>query len=285
MKSWAAASVATLGLITAVYGGPAETAIVAAMKLSEQPNYSWVASVVDDARSYDIVGKTVKGGYTLATMPMIASVRRRLGRSVTDTQIETIFKGNVDCVILTDQGWRKPTELSSPATPDSESDTGVSPGTQGGARRPPGMGGPGGNRRRGAKNRPGDSEPSAYSNLQLALSRPHEELGVIVASNTEWRVEGDTVTGSLTETGAMLLLVRDGQEEISPVRASATFKLWIQNGAVIKYEVKAEGVLSVSGSFGKREIQVHQTTTTVVKDIGTTRFDVPEEARRKLGGG
>lgn len=231
------------------------------------------------------MGKTVRDGYTLATMPVIASVRRRLGRSVTDSQIETIFKGNVECVILTDQGWRKPTELSSPASPDSESEGSVSPGGPGGTRRPLGMGrSVGGSRRRSTKGRPEDAEPSAYSNLQFAISRPHEELGVIVASNTEWRVEGDTVTGSLNETGAMLLLVHDGQEEISPVRASGTFKLWIQNGAVTKYQVKLEGLLSVSGSFGHREIQVHQTTTTVLKDIGTTQFDVPEEARRKLGG-
>ena len=35
------------------FAGPREAAIVAAMKLSEQPNYSWTTTVTDDARTYD----------------------------------------------------------------------------------------------------------------------------------------------------------------------------------------------------------------------------------------
>jgi hypothetical protein len=37
---------------------PTDLAIVAAMKLPDAPNYSWVSEISDDARTYEIVGKT-----------------------------------------------------------------------------------------------------------------------------------------------------------------------------------------------------------------------------------
>lgn len=42
----------------AACAGPIEDAVVAVMRLSDRPNYTWVATVDDDARSYDIVGRT-----------------------------------------------------------------------------------------------------------------------------------------------------------------------------------------------------------------------------------
>ncbi|MGH7956079.1 MAG: hypothetical protein ACREH8_03595 [Opitutaceae bacterium] len=69
---------------------------MAIMRLSDEPSYSWVATVADDARTYDIFGRTIRGGYTHVTMPVINTVRRKLGRSVTDTEIDLIFRGNPD---------------------------------------------------------------------------------------------------------------------------------------------------------------------------------------------
>src|ERR1044071_6730315 len=90
---------AVWGITVAGRAGPTENAIMAAMRLSEQPNYSWVATISDDARTYDIVGKTVRGGFTRVKMPVINSVRRSLGRGVTDTEVDVIFRGNVACVL------------------------------------------------------------------------------------------------------------------------------------------------------------------------------------------
>src|SRR5215212_3330822 len=101
--------------------GPTESAILAAMRLSEQPNYSWVATVSDDARTYDIVGKTARDGFTAVKMPVVNSVRRQLRRSVTDTEMDIIFRGNVACVIQTDEGWRKPDELRYDGSADGDS--------------------------------------------------------------------------------------------------------------------------------------------------------------------
>ena len=123
----------------------------------------------------------------------------------------------------------------------------------------------------------------AYSNLQLGVSHPHEELGVIVGSHDELKVEGDIVTGSLTDLGAQLLLVRDGQKYIEPVSAAGTFKLWLRDGMVLKYQISLEGTLKVHLQSGRQRVRVHQVTDTLLKDIGSTTFEVPAQAREKLG--
>ena len=123
----------------------------------------------------------------------------------------------------------------------------------------------------------------AYSNLQLTLSRPHEELGIIVAGYTDIKADGDVVSGTLSETAAKLLLVHSGQKEITPLTASGTFRFWLKDGALVKYEVKLEGTLAVVANGDRHEIAVHQTATTDLKDVGATKFDVPDEAKKKLG--
>ena len=127
-----------------------------------------------------------------------------------------------------------------------------------------------------------DREDRAYSNLQLAISHPHEELGVIVGSHQEFTVEGDVVSGTLTDLGAQLLLVRDGQKDITPLRAAGSFKVWLRDGLVAKYQVKLEGILKIDTPNGQRNVQVNQTTHTVIKDVGTTTVIVPDQARVKL---
>ena len=244
---------------------------MAAMRLAEQPNYRWLATVADDARTYDIKGQTSRDGYTRVTMPLVNSLRRRLRRSATDTDIEFIFRGNVACVIATDEGWRTPAELpaASPEPTVARSPGGPSrggPGLASGSRRPDGT----------------DEGRRRYSNLQLGLSHPHEELGVIVSSHLDLHPDGDCFTGTLNELGARLLLVKDGQREISPVRATGTFTLWVREGLVTRYQVRLAGVLQVDTPGGRRQVSVTQTTDTTIRDVGTTQFDVPEEARIRL---
>lgn len=262
-------------------GGPVEDAIVASVRLSNEANYSWTSTIVDDARTYDIEGQTDRNGFTRARMPVINSVRRRMGRSVTDTQIETIFRGNVDCVLLTDIGWQRPDELreSMDSTTSQLGRTAASIGlipTAGSViYNSPSQ------QVRAAR---AEEKRRPYSNLQLAVSLPHEELGVIVSSHQTFHVEGDTVSGTLTDLGAQLLLVRDGQDDITPIRAAGSFKLWLRNGIVSHYHLKLEGILQVKigRSRNATQVLVQQSATTHIQKIGTTQVDVPDAARLKL---
>jgi hypothetical protein len=123
----------------------------------------------------------------------------------------------------------------------------------------------------------------SYSNLQLGLSLPHEELGIIVSSHASLNVEDGVAAGTLTELGAQLLLVRDGQKELTPLRGAGTFKLWLRQGSVEKYQVRLEGIIQVDTPNGRRQLAVTQTTDTLLKNVGTTEVNVPDEAIRKLG--
>ena len=55
-------------------------------------------------------------------------------------------------------------------------------------------------------------------------------------------------------------------------------KFWIKDGALTKYEFKVQGKVT----FNNNDMDVDRTTTTEVKDIGTTKVTVPEEAKKKL---
>ena len=90
--------------------GPAEQAIIAAMRLSERPNYSWHSSVTDDARTYDIEGRTDGSGCTWVRLPMVQSIADRLGRDA-DVDIEAFFLAGAPPVLHTARGWQSLTEL------------------------------------------------------------------------------------------------------------------------------------------------------------------------------
>ncbi|MSU53952.1 MAG: hypothetical protein EXS41_11280 [Opitutaceae bacterium] len=264
----------------ALHAGPIESGIVAAMKLPEAKSYSWVSLIEDDARSYDITGQTDKSDFSIVSMPMISAIRRRVSRGSanSDNQVDVIFKGAEHCVIQTPDGWKTPAELANAPRPDQRPG---GPGDGGGFPAGGFLGG--GPSRRGRKGSGPPGTPPPYSNLQLNLSRPHEEIGLIIGSYTEIQSDGDIITGTLSETGAKLLLVHAGQNELTPLKASGTFRLWVTNGSLEKYELRLDGTLSVETPSARRQVEVHQKSTTEIKAIGTTNFDVPEEARKKLG--
>lgn len=268
----------------ALRAGPAETAIVDALKLSSAHNYSWISDVVDDAGSYTIDGKTdlwENRDYSLVTMPLPASVRRNASRAAVGAgaEVTAIFRGDEKFVIETPNGWKKLDELGA-MDPRS---------SRGGAGRRGGRGGrgPGGRGSMGGASDPGESgrggTAGAYSNLQPSLSRPHDEIAIIVAGYTQLKAEADGVSGTLSETNAKLLLVHAGQKDIIPLSASGNFRLWLKDGALTKYQVKLEGRLAVTTGGSRREVDVHQTATTVVREVGRTTFEVPEAAKKKLG--
>ena len=263
--------------------GPTEQAILAAMKLSEQPNYSWVSTVNDDARTYEIEGKTNAAGYTWMRMPMVKSVAQRLGRDA-DSQIEVVFHGTSRCVLRTDNGWKTPGELPRRHRDWIDDEYFMMPPAPIGYMNhgrglitpdpldpfpvvlppPPAL--------------KEENETRPYSNAQFAVARPHDELAIIVSSYRDLKIDGDVVLGNLHDIGAQLLLVRDGQDHIKPVCAGGVFRLQIKNGMVVKYQLRLEGILIVD----RKKIHVRQQSITTVQKVGATALALPDEAQRKL---
>lgn len=265
-----------------VHAASVEVAIVAAMKLSEESNYSWRTSVIDDARSYEVDGRMCSG-YTWQRQPMPKTIAKRLGRGAGDL-LEAIFKDTYHYVIATDAGWRMLSELpkahadwqddewiyvSAPIwrTPDLPADES--------AFDPFGL--PRAIYLPVLRN---DEEASGrpYSNAQFALAQPHQELAIVVSCHTDLCVEGDVVSGRLNDIGAQLLLVHDGHEYIKPVVATGRFKLWLHGESVAKYVLELAGILVVERS----PVYVRQKSTTVLSNVGTTVFPLPLDVQERL---
>jgi hypothetical protein len=85
----------------------------------------------------------------------------------------------------------------------------------------------------------------------------------------------------MTEEGAKTLLTwrpPGGGEGPKVSGAQGSMKFWIKDGALIKYEFKLKGKVS----FNENEFDNDRTTTIEIKDVGTTKLNVPEDAKKKL---
>ncbi len=267
------------------------------MKLPDAANYTWSTTIDDDARTYAVDGQTDRASdLSLVNMPVVAALRRRVSSAPSSSvDLATVaFKGDEVYAIQTDKGWKNAGEIAAMSPANANTPYGGYPGGWGGMRRGRRgmMGGMGrgfpppddsGTAPNGDQNGDG-RQPPHYSNLQKTLSRPHEEVGIIVAGASDLKVEdGDVMGGTLSETAAKLLLVHAGQKEITPLKASGTFRFWVKDGALVKYEVKLEGRIAVVTNGDRHEIDIHQTAMTEIKSVGVTKFDVPDEAKKKLG--
>jgi len=91
----------------------------------------------------------------------------------------------------------------------------------------------------------------------------------------------DAYTGELTEEGAKSLMMFGGRggnngPEISG--AKATVKFWVKGGMLTGYETHVTGSMSFNGN----DVQRDTTTKVEIKDVGTTKVEVPEDAKKKI---
>jgi hypothetical protein len=275
MNSLAYACAALVVTAAAASTSTTDRAIIAAMKLSEQPNYSWLSLIDERSRSYEIEGKVTPAGITWIRMPMIQTIARHIGREA-DTQLEVFFNAHRVGVIRVGGDWRLPGEIA--LYRERESHDRSRPMVRGSAA---GRFGVAGGQSVGAaapffEDRRGKQTARA---LPFGVTYPHEELAVLVGSHVNLDASDDAVTGTLTELGAALLLVREGEADVEVLQSAGSFRIWLNRGVVIKYQLKLEGHLLVGG---RRKMHTQLRTTTLLKDVGATRVHVPDEAQEKL---
>jgi hypothetical protein len=83
------------------------------------------------------------------------------------------------------------------------------------------------------------------------------------------------------EAGAKELLTfcgRRGGNAPEPKNAKGSVKFWVKDGLLAKYELKLQGTMNFNGE----DRDIDRTTTVEFKDVGTTKVDVPEAAKKKL---
>lgn len=279
--------------LTGLRADPADDAIVAGMKLSTSPSYSWTTTTVRGSQTVLLRGQTGSSGYSLLTFVGYALASAPAGgrSSGSGNEISAVFLGDSKYVVQTGSGWTTPDNL--PASSSSSVGNGSGSGRTrnaggGGGLSGGGTGGTGLGGGRRSSNRSSRNSGNQESGsggppgLPNGINLPHEELAIIVANYTDLHTDGAIASGSLTEIGADLLLVPPGSNDTPPENATGTFRLWISGGGVTKYEVKiaaktGPGGRAVSGGFS-------ETITVELKNVGSTSFEVPDAAKRRLGG-
>jgi hypothetical protein len=128
------------------------------------------------------------------------------------------------------------------------------------------------------------SEPGPRTFLLRRLKSfkaPVEEVSDLVTKAKDLKKEEDSFSGELTEAGAKDLLSfggRRGPNAPEPKNAKGSVKFSLKDGALSKYEVNVQGTVN----FGGEDRDIDRTTKFEIKDVGTTKIEVPEPARKKL---
>lgn len=111
---------------------------------------------------------------------------------------------------------------------------------------------------------------------------PAAQAEDLVSKTKELKKDGDAYSSDLTEDGAKSLLTfrgrRGGQAPPPPQNAKGSVKFWLKDGALTKYELHLSGTVN----FGGEDRDVDRTMTVEIKDVGTTKVNVPAEAKKKL---
>jgi hypothetical protein len=110
-----------------------------------------------------------------------------------------------------------------------------------------------------------------------------DEAGKLL-KNVQDLKAGDSgeLDGDFTPAGATELLTFHprGGDPTQPKDAKGSVKFWLKDGALIKFESHLQGKMAFGADQDPQDFEV--TRTVEIKDVGTTKLEVPEEARKKL---
>jgi hypothetical protein len=257
MKRIAVTVAGMLGVALLGAGFDAKTDVQnAAKKLGEQANYSWVSTPSMGAgggggarfQPGPTTGKIEKDGCALVSMSM--------GENATEAAVK-----GAKVALKTKDGWKTAEELQAAAG------GGQQPGGQQPGARP-------------------QRDPAAFAARRLRnFKAPAAEAADLVEKAKELKEEGGAIVGEMTEAGAQALLSfgrggRGGGDQQPPAATGAkgTVKFWVKDGVLCKYEYTVSGKMT----FGDQEREINRGTTVEIKDVGSTKVEVPEEAKKKL---
>ncbi len=113
---------------------------------------------------------------------------------------------------------------------------------------------------------------------------PAAQASDLAADTQSLQQNGNSYTGTLTEDGAKKLLTfgrgrrggGGGGPSVSNPAGTATF--WIDGGQLTKFEYHVTGTVSFNGN----DRPVDNDTTVTISDVGTTKIDVPADAKKLL---
>src|SRR6267142_820242 len=116
-----------------------------------------------------------------------------------------------------------------------------------------------------------------FSSIALAITA---RLMAAESYAKEVKKESEVYSGDLTEEGAKTLLTfrRRAGSEASVTKPRGSVKFWVKDGELTKYEFNVKGTVSFNGN----DFDQDRTTMVEIKDVGKTKTEVPDEAKKKL---
>jgi hypothetical protein len=131
----------------------------------------------------------------------------------------------------------------------------------------------------------GDGQPgpaSFISRMLQTFKAPAAQAEDLAGKTKELKKTGDAYEGELTEDGAKSLLSfgpRRGGGEAPPIKnPKGSVKFMTKDGALSKYEFNVQCTIN----FGGEDRDINRTTTVEIKDVGSTKIELPDEAKAKL---
>jgi hypothetical protein len=133
----------------------------------------------------------------------------------------------------------------------------------------------------------GGFSPDMFA-LNLAKNgTPGDEAGIILKGVKELKaLDGGAAGGDLSAEAATDLLTfgprRSGAKADpdmpGPKGSKGSARFWVKDGALVKYQTHLTGTVSFDGN----DTVLDFTRTTEIREVGTTKMDIPAEAKKKL---
>lgn len=241
-------------LTSSLYAGPADDVTAAVKQLADAPNYSWTTTTEIANSQFPAMpsdGVAEKFGFSVVT------------RSFNGNTSQTVRKGEEVVMQNRDGDWVTMEEMRAQF---------------GGGNRGGGQGGQGG---QGGGNR-GGGRGFGGGMFGGGGSLPAATAANFATKLKNLKVDGDAIVGTASGEEASALLAmpggRGGQGQ-GPRYSLVEVKFWVKAGALVKYSVHSVGKFSTPDG---EEREMDSTTTTEIKNVGTTKVEVPADAKKKF---
>jgi hypothetical protein len=123
--------------------------------------------------------------------------------------------------------------------------------------------------------------PRMVARMLQTFKAPAEEAADLAGKTKELKSAEGAYSGELTAEAVKVMLQfgrRGGANAPEVSGAKGSVKFWLKDGSLTKYEYTVQGTVSVNGN----DRDVNRKNAVEIKDVGTTKVTVPEEAAKKL---
>jgi hypothetical protein len=117
-----------------------------------------------------------------------------------------------------------------------------------------------------------------------ASGTPDDEAGKLLKAVKELKPgDGDSLSGDLTPEGAKDFLTfhpRHGDPPPPPKDAKGSVKFWLKDGALTKFESHLQAKVAFGPDQDEQDFEI--TRTIEIRSVGSTKVEIPNEARKAL---